>query len=128
MIRRPPRSTRTDTLFPYTTLFRSEGDRHDELQPCLRPLKVFELPAPGNGVARRQLNLIRDRTPGLADIAAEIPADDVDEDVDRELSILRADRGRAPFQLHLRHLAERYGAATRKRNLNIGDRKSTRLN
>src|SRR3546814_9913839 len=26
MIRRPPRSTRTDTLFPYTTLFRSESD------------------------------------------------------------------------------------------------------
>src|SRR3546814_17593851 len=29
MIRRPPRSTRTDTLFPYTTLFRSGcGGRH----------------------------------------------------------------------------------------------------
>src|SRR3546814_16623400 len=28
MIRRPPRSTRTDTLFPYTTLFRSAGHRH----------------------------------------------------------------------------------------------------
>src|SRR3546814_10955569 len=27
MIRRPPRSTRTDTLFPYTTLFRSPPDR-----------------------------------------------------------------------------------------------------
>src|SRR3546814_16754049 len=27
MIRRPPRSTRTDTLFPYTTLFRSLGGR-----------------------------------------------------------------------------------------------------
>src|SRR3546814_5933208 len=27
MIRRPPRSTRTDTLFPYTTLFRSPTDR-----------------------------------------------------------------------------------------------------
>src|SRR3546814_14028056 len=26
MIRRPPRSTRTDTLFPYTTLFRSPGN------------------------------------------------------------------------------------------------------
>src|SRR3546814_13422524 len=26
MIRRPPRSTRTDTLFPYTTLFRSDLD------------------------------------------------------------------------------------------------------
>src|SRR3546814_8503619 len=25
MVRRPPRSTRTDTLFPYTTLFRSRG-------------------------------------------------------------------------------------------------------
>src|SRR3546814_20637215 len=30
MIRRPPRSTRTDTLFPYTTLFRS--DRRFDLQ------------------------------------------------------------------------------------------------
>src|SRR3546814_14271693 len=28
MIRRPPRSTRTDTLFPYTTLFRSVGNMH----------------------------------------------------------------------------------------------------
>src|SRR3546814_5779819 len=26
MIRRPPRSTRTDTLFPYTTLFRSQAN------------------------------------------------------------------------------------------------------
>src|SRR3546814_17009648 len=34
MIRRPPRSTRTDTLFPYTTLFRSmqpAGRRRDEV-------------------------------------------------------------------------------------------------
>src|SRR3546814_8957538 len=31
MIRRPPRSTRTDTLFPYTTLFRSVGCRIDAL-------------------------------------------------------------------------------------------------
>src|SRR3546814_3301825 len=28
MIRQPPRSTRTDTLFPYTTLFRSPGGAH----------------------------------------------------------------------------------------------------
>src|SRR3546814_17899683 len=34
MIRRPPRSTRTDTLFPYTTLFRSAVDRiGGRLQP-----------------------------------------------------------------------------------------------
>src|SRR3546814_9152681 len=31
MIRRPPRTTRTDTLFPYTTLFRSQ--RVDHLPP-----------------------------------------------------------------------------------------------
>src|SRR3546814_14727130 len=30
MIRRPPRSTRTDTLFPYTTLFRSARNQHAE--------------------------------------------------------------------------------------------------
>src|SRR3546814_9923043 len=43
MIRRPPRSTRTDTLFPYTTLFRSpvrcempRDRRSVALQPCGR--------------------------------------------------------------------------------------------
>src|SRR3546814_18767900 len=41
MVRRPPRSTRTDTLFPYTTLFRhylrfafaAEPVRHDPVRP-----------------------------------------------------------------------------------------------
>src|SRR3546814_18536746 len=33
MIRRPPRSTRTDTLFPYTTLFRSQACRFASLRP-----------------------------------------------------------------------------------------------
>src|SRR3546814_14754482 len=52
MIRRPPRSTRTDTLFPYTTLFRSINakyedrveklQRGDELAPgVLKMVKVF---------------------------------------------------------------------------------------
>src|SRR3546814_4129745 len=51
MIRRPPRSTRTDTLFPYTTLFRSESPfalgHHGP-----RPGKGFRaggMPAPGLG-------------------------------------------------------------------------------
>src|SRR3546814_4278553 len=34
MIRRPPRSTRTDTLFPYTTLFRSAVAHHDAAVPA----------------------------------------------------------------------------------------------
>src|SRR3546814_7350534 len=36
MIRRPPRSTRTDTLFPYTTLFRSPSPRF-ETESAVRP-------------------------------------------------------------------------------------------
>src|SRR3546814_17969530 len=35
MIRRPPRSTRTDTLFPYTTLFRSAGCRLFHRYRCI---------------------------------------------------------------------------------------------
>src|SRR3546814_19081141 len=34
MIRRPPRSTRTDTLFPYTTLFRSNGGTSELVIRC----------------------------------------------------------------------------------------------
>src|SRR3546814_11274578 len=46
MIRRPPRSTRTDTLFPYTTLFRS-------IRRFLRELSVagFRIPDSRNTVA-----------------------------------------------------------------------------
>src|SRR3546814_1067345 len=36
MIRRPPRSTRTDTLFPYTTLFRSDRSGYS---PCADPVR-----------------------------------------------------------------------------------------
>src|SRR3546814_19276588 len=40
MIRRPPRSTRTDTLFPYATLFRSVG----EIAPVFPALRAEEAP------------------------------------------------------------------------------------
>src|SRR3546814_9751680 len=46
MIRRPPRSTRTDTLFPYTTLFRSP-DRADPVlafMPDAKPAGTRSLP------------------------------------------------------------------------------------
>src|SRR3546814_9185529 len=45
MIRRPPRSTRTDTLFPYTTLFRSASTTYfvtDDPQPKLRIARHFD--------------------------------------------------------------------------------------
>src|SRR3546814_8928093 len=37
MIRRPPRSTRTDTLFPYTTLFRSSRRPHEMRARVVQP-------------------------------------------------------------------------------------------
>src|SRR3546814_20484885 len=43
MIRRPPRSTRTDTLFPYTTLFRSPhqpGNRRRPRCTCVAPQRA----------------------------------------------------------------------------------------
>src|SRR3546814_17204142 len=50
MIRRPPRSTRTDTLFPYTTLFRSTP-----ASACtVAPARVTDRHAAQAGAAFRQ--------------------------------------------------------------------------
>src|SRR3546814_8054409 len=49
MIRRPPRSTRTDTLFPYTTLFRSGWPRSG---PC--PLAERWCAGPRNAASARR--------------------------------------------------------------------------
>src|SRR3546814_19110774 len=50
MIRRPPRSTRTDTLFPYTTLFRSPHPRGNEPAPQRSRLPAHRR-APARGAA-----------------------------------------------------------------------------
>src|SRR3546814_12049331 len=49
MIRRPPRSTRTDTLFPYTTLFRS-GDRVHQVGLAKADAAVQEQRIVGHGL------------------------------------------------------------------------------
>src|SRR3546814_12752294 len=56
MIRRPSRSTRTDTLFPYTTLFRSDG------------LSVIDAEGGADGAGRKLEQLAGDE--GLAGILA----------------------------------------------------------
>src|SRR3546814_21153244 len=61
MIRRPPRSTRTDTLFPYTTLFRS---RQSEKARCR------------HGVARVRIQPL--------DMQAKLAADDGQQDGDQD--------------------------------------------
>src|SRR3546814_1705152 len=46
MIRRPPRSTRTDTLFPYTTLFRSNPDaRNTQIFGARRRIVIVDIVA-----------------------------------------------------------------------------------
>src|SRR3546814_5234817 len=65
MIRRPPRFTRTDTLFPYTTLFRSRTRR-------LRDLRGRVVGEPQRQVVRRAAKVLRQRLeprhriPGIA--------------------------------------------------------------
>src|SRR3546814_10669580 len=59
MIRRPPRSTRTDTLFPYTTLFRSPASRE--------PLALYAI---GLGSNRRHARHGDPRAVLLAALAA----------------------------------------------------------
>src|SRR3546814_15384557 len=64
MIRRPPRSTRTDTLFPYTTLFRSEEGR-------TRPL-LFQ---------RTAICLVPDRLAAILDVVDPGLFDELDDAV-----------------------------------------------
>src|SRR3546814_7244572 len=55
MLRRPPRSTRTDTLFPYTTLFRSRLRQIIELSFGAPP---FDMPVDDGRDARRVIAAI----------------------------------------------------------------------
>src|SRR3546814_3194522 len=51
MIRRPPRSTRTDTLFPYTTLFRSQDQMAE-------PERILELSHRVSEITQRKIQQI----------------------------------------------------------------------
>src|SRR3546814_7452496 len=101
MMRRPPRSTRTDTLFPYTTLFRSL------LLPELQ-LAGFDL---------REVEQIVDEAqqvlPGAVDVL-------------RVLVVLRVIE--RPEGLRRHHLGKADDGVERRAQLVAQDRKSTRLN
>src|SRR3546814_7767590 len=110
MIRRPPRSTRTDTLFPYTTLFRSDLAGH---------VIVGEENQAPDAVGDRDL---------MESFAAKRGPDrnpEQDHRGDRSLDPFRETKDR-------RRCAQHYGCAlgTAERHPWVGeiDRKSTRLN
>src|SRR3546814_18220712 len=100
MLRRPPRSTRTDTLFPYTTLFRSRGVMHFDIDNIRmeRPLPIAELQV-------QDIGLVGAKDVGDGGQCARFVLQD-------DAKPRRAARGVAvPTQVHP-----------------VGDRKSTRLN
>src|SRR3546814_7786409 len=104
MIRRPPRSTRTDTLFPYTTLFRSSAQTGGRLG-MNQPLRVLSIATLFPDAARPNFGLFVEKS--LRALAAQPGI---------ELTIA-APVGLPPFPLSLHR---RYRA--------LRDRKSTRLN
>src|SRR3546814_17932555 len=69
MIRRPPRSTRTDTLFPYTTLFRSHPDLFNILLQVMDNGKLTD--HHGKTVDFRNVILIMTTNAGASDMARE---------------------------------------------------------
>src|SRR3546814_18616870 len=106
MIRRPPRSTRTETLFPYTTLFRSHvvgdvGDGHQQV--------------PAAGILRIVVGLGEDGIVEIARIGA------VDGDQRQVAQILAAAEWRRGGGLGL-------GDGLLRKLADEADRKSTRLN
>src|SRR3546814_7561622 len=123
MIRRPPRSTRTDTLFPYTTLFRSflPGAQFDiERGLDGAPYRIDERvehggphdPADRHGILRQRLGVV-----GAQDQEAEHERPDPHRDEENQFK---------PEHLPPRALGEFAAAAAGAEH--PGDRKSTTLN
>src|SRR3546814_15087537 len=96
MIRRPPRSTRTDTLFPYTTLFRSRFEAGEAAAQRAQRLGRIE------GAEIAELAAVEDRraavirmNPGLTvpdDDALILAADGADEHRNLPAAVFAVDR------------------------------------
>src|SRR3546814_14755506 len=89
MIRLPPRSTRTDTLFPYTTLFRSVRGQHLEIERA-RARPGRELAPVIQRVGEFRIEPADAQELALAEIAADLHAGDALERFGDVLQIGRA--------------------------------------
>src|SRR3546814_2871518 len=117
MIRRPPRSTRTDTLFPYTTLFRS-GARLDDLLEHAASARL----ANHDHVARKDFRIAVGPAPNCAEVVKRDHLIGANRAKDYNVAQLGefARALRARDRLHQTGLADD--------RVISGDRKSTRLN
>src|SRR3546814_20580143 len=94
MIRRPPRSTRTDTLFPYTPLFRSEGVADSRY-------RLESLAAAAHRIEGEAL------VQGLADRAVVIGDGEIDLAAQRLLDLLHREGGPPALLEAVQHHADR---------------------
>src|SRR3546814_6561027 len=129
MIRRPPNSTRTDTLFPYPTLVRSPPPaRRQEAPPVDRPAAA--LPAPGRPTpSRRWRAAARRRYSGWRRGMADAPGPEYLLPLPLAVHLAHHGRqiaGEAERQPAPRIVVERDGAGAHPGR--VEDRKSTRLN
>src|SRR3546814_2992021 len=92
MIRRPPRSTRTDTPFPYTTLFRSgtlRAHEADGADPRRHPIAAARAARPGLGRSvRRRKNRLCPLYGGLCRLYRTLRPPDRSEEHTSELQSL----------------------------------------
>src|SRR3546814_11817845 len=116
MIRRPPRSTRTDTLFPYTTLFRSDINRSepnfgvealDDGKPAIR----YALAALKNVGANAMAAVVAERSAkgrfrSLADFAQRLDARLINKRQVENLACAGAFAGLSPHRAPAYHAAE----------------------
>src|SRR3546814_4072988 len=123
-MRRPPRSTRTDTLFPYTTLFRSKltfaasgVETVIEYQPTAQPPHIeLNIPQPPQVVAQRWA---RDR------VALDNTQQNTVRVVIKKASVTETDLRKTPG---LRGNFTEDQIARFDTDVEMSDRKSTRLN
>src|SRR3546814_2718299 len=108
MIRRPPRSTRTDTLFPYTTLFRSLANNKTDFRVDIIPDRLHHKEAT------------------IASLANLLSLDP--DEVDRVKADLEKAAGFQPVQVADKLDYAQYAAVSVRLPELPGDRKSTRLN
>src|SRR3546814_4525996 len=128
MLRRPPRSTRTDTPFPYTTLCRSGAEAHGAAGVALHfaPLDLVAARPLGHQAdhriaGRAELGGARLRQPGQ--VAGRLDHRHLHAETDAEIGNLALAR-----ELRRRDLAFGAALAEAAGHQDAVDRKSTRLN
>src|SRR3546814_14671436 len=92
MIPRPPRSTRTYTLFPYPTLFRPLAEDHDRIMSgeVLERLDAFDIARTEQGMRQIGARLVRVRDPVSLRLRAPSQSCDLGKDVPQPVRALFA--------------------------------------